>query len=125
VALADSLDAVTHHRRYSRARGFRDAVAAIEAGRGTQFDPQLVDCMVSRDVLQSLAEALRRAYDQPARRERRRPPGTRLTAAPDVSFRWRPEELSTAAALPTTRGRSRPAARARQTPDPVRQKSPR
>jgi response regulator RpfG family c-di-GMP phosphodiesterase len=125
VAVADSFDAVTHHRRYSRARGFGDAVAAIEAGRGTQFDPQLVDCMVTRDVLHALAEALRRAYDQPARRDRRRPPGTRLTAAPDVSFRWRPEELSTAAALPTTRGRSRPAARARQTPGPVRQKSPR
>jgi len=125
VALADSFDAVTHHRRYSRARGFRDAVAAIRAGRGTQFDPQLVDCMLSRDVLDVLAQALRRAYDQPARRDRRRPAGGRPTAGPDVSFRWRPDELSAAAALPATRGRSRPGARAPRTPDPARRKSPR
>jgi putative two-component system response regulator len=125
VALADSFDAVTHHRRYSRARGFRDAVAAIEAGRGTQFDPQLVDCMLSREVLDVLGRALRRAYDQPTRRDRRRPTGARSTAAPDVSFRWRAEELSAAASLPATRGRSRSGARAPRTPDPGRRKSPR
>lgn len=125
VALADSFDALTHQRRYSRARGLREAVAAIQAGRATQFDPQLVDCMLSREVLDVIARALRRGDAPPARRERRRPAGTRASAAPDISFRWRPEELSAAAALPATRGRSRPAGRAPRTPDPGRRKSPR
>src|SRR3982750_1720721 len=54
VSIADSFDAITHRRRYSPARSFSAAVAAITDGKGTQFDPGLVDIFLSPPVLASI-----------------------------------------------------------------------
>lgn len=43
IALADSYDAMTSTRHYRSSLGYDKAVAEIERGRGTQFDPALVD----------------------------------------------------------------------------------
>ena len=43
VTIADSFDAITHRRRYSHARSFSEGVKAISDGKGTQFDPDLID----------------------------------------------------------------------------------
>ena len=40
VAVADTFDAITHHRRYDMARSTPDAVEVIAAERGRQFDPE-------------------------------------------------------------------------------------
>ncbi len=47
VAVADSFDAMTSSRPYRRALDYQSAIAELEAGRGTQFDPRLVDLFIS------------------------------------------------------------------------------
>jgi len=42
-ALADTLDAITSDRPYRKGRPFWEARREIERGRGTQFDPAIVD----------------------------------------------------------------------------------
>lgn len=129
VAVADTFDAVTQHRRYSRARGFRDGVATIRDGRGTQFDPHLVDVFLRDNVQRALSVALRRSHDRPQHAERRRPQGTRRGATPDVNFRWQTTELAapspSRSESPASRGRLRPAARGPRTPGRGDRKSPR
>jgi len=49
IAVADTLDAVTHHRSYSpTALSASDAVELVHAHSGTQFDPRLVTALVGR-----------------------------------------------------------------------------
>jgi PAS domain S-box-containing protein len=43
VAIADVFDALTSDRTYRPAMTFRQALAVLHAGRGTQFDPVLLD----------------------------------------------------------------------------------
>jgi len=43
VCLADVFDAVTSDRPYHRALSVEEAMAMVRAGRGTQFDPNVVD----------------------------------------------------------------------------------
>ena len=43
AAIADVFDALTSHRVYSRAVSANTAVAMMKAGRGTHFDPMLLD----------------------------------------------------------------------------------
>jgi putative two-component system response regulator len=50
VGLADSLDAMTTSRTYRRAMPLEIAVAEIRRCSGTQFDPALVDLLLSQDV---------------------------------------------------------------------------
>jgi putative two-component system response regulator len=88
VAIADSFDAITHRRRYSHARSFSEAIGAIKAGRGTQFDPDLVDVFLSPPVLARIEEAMREA-NKPHKNQRNRRRGE-AQPAPDVTFRWRP-----------------------------------
>ena len=88
VSIADSFDAITHRRRYSHARSLGEAVAAIRMGRGTQFDPALVDLFLSEPVLDKIEKAMRRAHAQPRREGETRRRGER-EPAPDVTFRWR------------------------------------
>ena len=84
VAIADSFDAITHARRYSDGQSLDVARSAILKGRGSQFDPTLVDLFLDPEVQVRLHEpAPERA---PGRRERRR--GAE-PVAPDVTFRWR------------------------------------
>ncbi|MHB1224893.1 MAG: HD-GYP domain-containing protein [Gemmatimonadaceae bacterium] len=87
VSIADSFDAITHVRRYSSGESHETALAAILQGRGTQFDPVLVDLFVSPRVQRRIARAQREIGHGAARPERRE---SRVEPhAPDVTFRWR------------------------------------
>ena len=87
VTIADSFDAITHRRRYSAARSFGEAVQAIRDGRGTQFEPSLVDLFLTKPVLEKVEQAMRRAH-APRRDGEKRRHGER-ESVPDVTFRWR------------------------------------
>lgn len=43
IAVADSFDAMTSDRQYRKSLGYRHAVEELERGKGTQFDPHIVD----------------------------------------------------------------------------------
>ena len=88
VTIADSFDAITHRRRYSHARSFGDAVEAIRHGKGTQFDPDLVDLFLTKPVLSRIERAMRRALS-PQKKSLNRRRGE-PTPGPDITFRWRP-----------------------------------
>lgn len=47
VAVADVFDALVHERPYKRAWSLEEAVAEIAEQRGKQFDPQVVDALLS------------------------------------------------------------------------------
>ena len=88
VSIADTYDAITHSRRY---RSGRDAAAAAEIilkGRGTQFDPDLVDLFlfppVFAEVVKALRELHRSANFHGDRRE-----GKIEHNVPEITFRWR------------------------------------
>ena len=91
VTLADTFDAITHNRRYRGARAVALAVDIIASGRGTQFDPDLVDLMLLPPVLEQIMAQERTFHRAPRvpRDERRR--GTLESDVPDVTFRWRTE----------------------------------
>ena len=92
VTRADTFDAVTHRRRYREGRGAMAGADVIAAGRGTQFDPQLVDLMLLPPVFQEIQEQQRTFRQTPpriVRGDRRR--GERESAVPEVTFRWRTE----------------------------------
>ena len=91
VAIADSFDAITHRRRYSHARSFKEAVKAITDGKGTQFDPDLVDLFLEKPVLSRIEKEMRRAHGPQSKRDNRRHGESQR--APDVTFRWRPRSL--------------------------------
>jgi HD-GYP domain-containing protein (c-di-GMP phosphodiesterase class II) len=94
VAIADTFDVVTHGRRYRRAgRGsLADGRSALRAGRGTQFDPALVDLVLEPSVFGALRGAVRALH---APRVWRREGGRSRTVSgvPDITFRWRSESL--------------------------------
>jgi putative two-component system response regulator len=46
MAIADVYDALTRCRPYKNAMSHRDAVAVIREGRGTHFDPDMVDAFL-------------------------------------------------------------------------------
>jgi HD-GYP domain-containing protein (c-di-GMP phosphodiesterase class II) len=88
VTIADSFDAITHRRRYSPGRSFNEAVKAISEGKGTQFDPDLVDLFLSPAVLPQIDRAMREAHSPQKKNANRRRGGKK--AGPDITFRWRP-----------------------------------
>ena len=90
VAIADTFDAVTHSRRYSKARSIAAATNVIMGGRGTQFDPELVDLFLSPPVQECIAAKLA-AREKPARKHRRRSNKLVGDNVPDLKFRWRNE----------------------------------
>ncbi len=47
VAVADVLDALTHKRPYKRAWSVEEALAEVERGRGSHFDPRVVDACLA------------------------------------------------------------------------------
>lgn len=95
VAIADSFDAITHRRRYSHARSFKEAVKAITDGKGTQFDPDLVDLFLDKPVLLRIEKEMRRAHKPQSKRDNRRRGESQR--APDITFRWRPRSLGSRA----------------------------
>jgi putative nucleotidyltransferase with HDIG domain len=89
VTIADTFDAVTHARRYRGAAGIDRAVEVLATGRGTQFDPELVDLALLPPVLDEMSQVQIKTGGRHQAR-----PGHRA-AAPDVSFRWRSASLGT------------------------------
>jgi HD-GYP domain-containing protein (c-di-GMP phosphodiesterase class II) len=88
TTIADTFDAVTHHRRYRAGRRVALAADVLAEGRGTQFDPELVDLALLPPILEQLSKI--HIDSRPRRRSRTarsKEPG------PDVSFRWRSESL--------------------------------
>lgn len=88
VSIADTFDAVSHSRRYQKGRGIDDALEVIREGRGTQFDPELVDLVLLPPVIDRLTRE--HLASKPPRSTRRPRP---KESAPDVRFRWRSESL--------------------------------
>jgi HD-GYP domain-containing protein (c-di-GMP phosphodiesterase class II) len=87
VAIADTFDAITYQRRYRSARSVDEAVETLMRGRGTQFDPDLVDLFVSPPVLDDVVAVLR-GDDRP--KPRRAPRlASRNERLPELRFRWR------------------------------------
>lgn len=90
VAIADTFDAITHSRRYRAGKSLEEGMAAIGEGRGTQFDPELVDLFLAPPVADRIRAEMRGAskVEQAPKTRRRAHHGDRV-GAPDVSFRWR------------------------------------
>jgi len=102
VSIADAFDAITYGRRYRSAQGADEAAEKLMAGRGTQFDPDLIDLYLSPPVFDQVIAALREDH---APRPRRAPqPATQERSAPKLKFRWRTTTLSPRA---PDRGRQR------------------
>lgn len=47
IMVADTIDAMTTDRPYRKALGFEVVVSELQKHRGTQFDPRLVDCVMT------------------------------------------------------------------------------
>jgi HD-GYP domain-containing protein (c-di-GMP phosphodiesterase class II) len=94
VTIADTFDAITHSRRYRRGAGVERAIEVLMQGRGTQFDPELVDLALLPPVI----ERMKRVNIEHGRAASRKAGGRRARRreeVPDVSFRWRSESLGT------------------------------
>ena len=89
IAIVDTFDAITHRRCYQHARSSSVARDVILQGRGTQFDPELVDLFTFPPVFARMVAIQRQVV-------RWKPPEyTRRIALdmqdiPDIAFRWRP-----------------------------------
>jgi HD-GYP domain-containing protein (c-di-GMP phosphodiesterase class II) len=97
VAIADTFDAITHGRRYRQERSLAEARHIIAQGRGTQFDPALVDLLLSPPVFAAVREAERAVHTPKLKRGSTR--GSRREQrlgrdVPDITFRWRSESLA-------------------------------
>ncbi|MDB4885645.1 MAG: metal-dependent phosphohydrolase region [Gemmatimonadetes bacterium] len=94
VAIADTFDAVTHRRRYRGAQSIKAGLDVIIAGRGTQFDPELVDLFTFPAVFEQIAATERKvaAWSEPPRQRRT---GRDEPNVPDITFRWRPGRQAT------------------------------
>lgn len=90
VAIADTFDAITHSRRYRHGKSLEVGMIAIGEGRGTQFDPELVDLFLAPPVMDRIREEMRaaRTIERAPKRRRRSSHGSDI-GVPDVSFRWR------------------------------------
>ena len=93
VAIADTFDAITHSRRYSRGRSVTKATNALLEGRGTQFDPALVDLFLSPPVMELVKVSIA-PRPQPRHRDHRRDGKKLGESVPDLKFRWRNEDVA-------------------------------
>jgi len=91
VAIADTFDAITHARVYSEAKSLDEATKAILNGRGTQFDPALVDLFLLPPVQAEIAASMKKALAPRVKNRGRRKAARKPEAAPDITFRWRKE----------------------------------
>jgi HD-GYP domain-containing protein (c-di-GMP phosphodiesterase class II) len=88
VAVADTFDAITHHRRYDVARGTPAAVEVIVAERGRQFDPDITDVFLSSAVQLQVCAAMQPSPLPDALLDCKRQRTPVHTEVPDVAFRW-------------------------------------
>ena len=88
VAVADTFDALTHGRRYRDAQPNDVAREVLLKGRGTQFDPEIVDLFLFPPVFARVLQAEREivAWKPPVQKRR----AGRDENVPDITFRWRP-----------------------------------
>ncbi|MEO6525443.1 MAG: HD domain-containing phosphohydrolase [Gemmatimonadaceae bacterium] len=106
VAIADTFDAITYRRRYREGRSIQVAQQVLVEGRGTQFEPDLLDLFLFPPVFARVAAAARKVERWRKPVEQRRT-GRDEENVPDINFRWRPGRHA---------GRGRPASdRARRT----------
>jgi putative two-component system response regulator len=63
VSVADVYDALTSKRVYKPALSHDEAMTIITAGRGTQFDPEVVDALVACSIVFQQAGLLLHADD--------------------------------------------------------------
>ena len=89
VAIADTFDAITFQRRYSRGRSAEIARDIILEGRGELFDPELVDLFVLPRVFARIRSMERDVATWKVPVHQRRT-GEEERNVPDISFRWRP-----------------------------------
>ena len=89
VAIADTFDVVSHGRRYQRGMSMERASEIIARGRGTQFDPALVDLFLFPPVFERIREAKRSFCTPRIPHHQERREATVEPEAPDVRFRWR------------------------------------
>jgi HD-GYP domain-containing protein (c-di-GMP phosphodiesterase class II) len=88
VTIADTFDAITHARRYRGAAKLGRAIEVLEDGRGTQFDPDLVDLALFPPVIQEMARVQIKSGGRNQAKQ-----GAPREEIPDVSFRWRSASL--------------------------------
>jgi HD-GYP domain-containing protein (c-di-GMP phosphodiesterase class II) len=105
VAVADTFDALTHGRRYRDAEPVDLARKVLLEGRGTQFDPELVDLFLFPPVFARVQNAEHEVvtWRPPVQKRHGRRDDENV---PDITFRWRPGRIGS---------RGQPAS------DPVRQ----
>jgi putative two-component system response regulator len=90
VSIADTFDAMTHSRRYSKARSTAEAIQTLRNGRGKQFDPKLVDLFLSRPVMKRVEASIAKSHRAGPLKKRR--DGHQVAQpVPDLKFRWRTE----------------------------------
>lgn len=95
VSLVDTFDVVTYGRRYRDGRASHDAEHILMEGRGTQFDPSLVDLMMLPPVLAQINRA-RRKWARIGERIPHRAQSPGSDTAPRVNIRWRSRSESPA-----------------------------
>jgi len=88
IAIPDTFDAITNSRRYNEARSVEEALRVIKEGRGTQFQPKVVDAFLTPHVLDAIEKA-RAESNRPHRRHHRRDGKKIDEDVPDIKFRWR------------------------------------
>jgi putative nucleotidyltransferase with HDIG domain len=88
VSIADTFDAITYHRRYRDARALQDAADIILQGRGSQFDPALVDLFMLPPVFARIIRA-RSKWAKIGENIPNRAQGAAFDKAPRVRIRWR------------------------------------
>ncbi|MES2178550.1 MAG: HD domain-containing phosphohydrolase [Gemmatimonadota bacterium] len=89
VAIADTFDAITHHRRYSDGRSVTKAHDILLEGRGSQFDPEWLDLFLLPPVFAEICREEKRIAKWRKPTQHRRT-GKDESWVPDVIFRWRP-----------------------------------
>jgi HD-GYP domain-containing protein (c-di-GMP phosphodiesterase class II) len=105
VAIADTFDAITNRRPYRDGQPAAVARQALIDGRGTQFDPDLVDLFLFPPVYARVARAEQTVEEWKPPVQKRRT-GHEDEYVPDITFRWRP---------------GRPGSHERQSSDPMPQ----
>jgi HD-GYP domain-containing protein (c-di-GMP phosphodiesterase class II) len=89
VAIADTFDAITHRRRYREGQPIEVARQALIEGRGTQFEPDLLDLFLFPPIFARVTAAAKKVVRWRRPVEQRRT-GRDEENVPDITFRWRP-----------------------------------
>jgi HD-GYP domain-containing protein (c-di-GMP phosphodiesterase class II) len=89
VSIVDTFDALTHGRRYRDAQPTEFARRVVLEGRGTQFDPALVDLFLFPPVFARVLAAEQNLTEWKPPVQKRRT-ARDDESVPDITFRWRP-----------------------------------